>query len=181
MYKFKLPSVDQVSEENQRYFEQLRKSIGFVPNLYAFLAKNDNALRDFLEMSDRKTSLRRKEIEVINLVVSEFNNSKYCLAVHTAIAKMNGLEDDDIVKIRLGEYAEDLKLNSLILFVNSVLENHGKATEEAKDAFFAVGYTIENMIDVVINLGVKTISNYIYNIAKFEIDFPLAKSIKEFS
>lgn len=178
MHKFRIPSSSEVSEENRVYFEKLRKSMGFVPNLFAFFAKNDTALGDFLGMCERKTTLRSIEREVINLVVSEFHGSKYCLAVHTAIAKMNGLEEDEIIEIRLGEYRSDKKLNALIEFVNAMLENKGKVPEDAKDALFAVGYNVQNMIDIVMNAGIKSISNYMYNIAEFEIDFPLADEVK---
>ncbi len=62
-------------------------------------------------------------------------------------------------------------------FTESVVENRGHATEESKEAFFAAGYTEANMIDVVIVVGDKIISNYLHNLTGFEIDFPLADKI----
>ena len=37
------------------------------------------------------------------------------------------------------------------------------------------------MIDVVINIGDKIISNYIHNLTQFEIDFPIAPELEAVS
>ena len=55
--------------------------------------------------------------------------------------------------------------------------NFAKATEESKEAFFAAGYNEANMIDVIIVVGDKIISNYLHNLTEFEIDFPIAEVI----
>ena len=85
MKTFKVPTIDQVSETNQSVFENLKKNVGFVPNLYATYAYNDTALSDYLTLQNRKSTLSSKEREIINLVVSEINQCYYCLSAHTAI------------------------------------------------------------------------------------------------
>lgn len=57
------------------------------------------------------------------------------------------------------------------------MENRGKVSVDAKEAFFAAGYTQANLIDTVIVIGDKTISNYLHNITDIEIDWPLAEQI----
>ncbi len=87
---FPIPSRDQVSESNQAIFDNLDKMVGFVPNLYAIFAHSENALSNYLTLQNAKSSLRGKEREIINLVVSQLNGCKYCLSAHTQMAKMNG-------------------------------------------------------------------------------------------
>jgi len=70
MATFNVPTREQVSENNQAIFDQLKKGVGFVPNLYATYAYNDTALGDYLALQNRKSTLKAKEREVINLVVS---------------------------------------------------------------------------------------------------------------
>jgi len=70
------------------------------------------------------------------------------------------------------------KLDALVRFTASVVNNRGNATQESKEAFFAAGYTEANMIDVVIVVGDKVISNYIHNLTGFPIDFPLAPALE---
>ncbi len=62
-------------------------------------------------------------------------------------------------------------------FTASAVENRGRATEESKEAFFGAGYNEANMIDVIIVVGDKIISNYIHNLTVSEIDFPVAEKL----
>ncbi|MBL0881915.1 MAG: carboxymuconolactone decarboxylase family protein [Chitinophagaceae bacterium] len=174
---FTIPTKAEVSETNQSLFDNLQKGLGFVPNLYAYFAKSETALGDYLTLQNRKSTLRAKEREVINLVTSQINGCRYCQSAHTVIGKMNGFTDEQILEIRKGTASFDSKLDALAKFTASVVVNRGKATEESKNNFFAAGYTEANLIDVIIVVGDKIISNYIHNLTEFEIDFPVADTI----
>ncbi len=174
---FTVPAKAEVSANNQGIFDNLQKGLGFVPNLYAYFAKNETALGDYLALQNRKSSLKAKEREVINLVTSQINGCRYCQSAHTVIGKMNGFTDEQIIEIRRGTVTFDSKLDALAKFTASAVENRGRATEESKEKFFAAGYNEANMIDVIIVIGDKIISNYLHNLTEFEIDFPLADKI----
>lgn len=177
MTKYSIPTRGEVSENNQAIFDNLQKGLGFVPNLYAYYAKNETALGDYLALQNRKSTLKAKEREVINLVTSQINGCRYCLSAHTLLGKMNGFTEEQIIELRKGSASFDSKLDALVKFTASVVENRGRATEESKDAFFAAGYTESNLIDVVIIVGDKIISNYIHNLTSFPIDFPIAPEL----
>jgi uncharacterized peroxidase-related enzyme len=174
---FSVPAKADVSTTNQAIFDSLHKMVGFVPNLYAYFAKNETALGDYLALQNRKSTLRAKERELINLVTSQVNGCRYCQSAHTVFGKMNGFTEEQVLEIRKGSASFDSKLDALAKFTLSVVENRGRATEESKEAFFAAGYTEANLIDVVIVVGDKTISNYIHNLTHLEIDWPLAAEI----
>ena len=177
MTTFAVPTRDEVAPANQAIFDNLQKGIGFVPNLYAYFAKNNTALQDYLAFQNRKSTLSGKEREVVNLVTSQINNCRYCQSAHTALGKMNGFSDEQIIEIRKGAASFNPKLDALAKFTASVVENRGHAAVEAVEAFFEDGYNEANMIDVVIVVGDKIISNYIHNITGFAIDFPLADEL----
>ncbi len=174
---YTIPARNEVSATNQAIFDNLNKAIGFTPNLYAYFAKSETALGDYLAFQNRKSTLRAKEREVINLVTSQINGCRYCQSAHTAIGKMNGFTDEQVLEIRTGAASWDSKLDALAKFTASVVENKGRATIDAKEAYFAAGYTEANMVDTVIVIGDKIISNYIHNLTGFEIDFPLAPEL----
>lgn len=174
---FTVPSRAAVSEKNQTIFDNLQKGLGFVPNLYAYFAKNETALADYLAFQNRKSTLRAKEREVINLVTSQINGCRYCQSAHTVVGKLAGFTDEQVLAIRKGGAPFDDKLDALTKFTVSVVANRGRATAEAQRAFFDAGYTEANMIDVVIVIGDKIISNYLHNLTHLEIDFPLADEI----
>ena len=58
---FSVPTRADVSANNQAIFDKLQKGIGFVPNLYAYFAKNETALGDYLALQNRKSTLKAKE------------------------------------------------------------------------------------------------------------------------
>ena len=147
MQKFEVPTRGEVSESNQILFDKLQKSVGFVPNLLAYFAKNETALADYLTLQNRKSTLRKKEIEVINLVTSQINGCRYCQSAHTTIGKMNGFSDEQIIEIRKGSASFDPKLHALAKFTASVVSNRGHANQKAKDNFFSSGYNEDNMLN----------------------------------
>ena len=174
-----VPTKDQVSETNQQIFDQLQGKLGFVPNLYASFAHNETALADYLALQNRKSTLKAKEREVVNLVVSQVNECAYCLAAHTAIGKMNGFTDDQIIEIRKGEVTFDAKLDALAKLTKDAVVNRTSISEESLNAFFAVGYTNANLVDVIMVIGDKFISNLIYGATNIPVDFPAAPELTE--
>ena len=85
---------------------------------------------------------------------------------------MNGFTNEQIIEIRKGSASFDAKLDVLAKFTASILKNGGKASQETKDAFFAVGYNEANMIDMVFIIADIIMSNFINNLTEIDIDFP---------
>jgi len=181
MARFSIPTKAEVTEDNQLIFDNLEKGLGFVPNLYAYYATNETALGDYLTFQNRKSTLSKKEIEIVNLVVSQYNDCGYCLSAHTVVAGMNGFSSEEILEVRNNTTHKDSKLAALADFTLAVTKEKGKVSNQQKENFFAAGYSEANLIDVVLKIGDKVISNYIHNIADFAIDFPLAPQVEEAS
>lgn len=176
--QFSVPTKAEVSETNQAIFDNLQKGLGFVPNLYATFAYSTTALADYLALQNRKSSMKAKEREVINLVVSQVNDCRYCQSAHTALGKMNGFSDDQILEIRSGSASFDAKLDALAKFVEDVTINRGKPAPQTTEAFLAAGYTKENLVDTLVIIGDKIISNYLQGVTQIPIDFPLAPALE---
>jgi uncharacterized peroxidase-related enzyme len=174
---FTVPERKDVSEANKTIFDTLQKGIGFVPNLYAYFAKNETALGDYLTFQNRKSTLSSKEREVVNLVTSQINGCRYCQSAHTALARMLRFTDEQILEIRQGSASFDPKLDALANFTASVVKGKGRIAKSISENLFAAGYTEANMIDILIVIGDKIISNYLHNLTQLPIDFPLADDI----
>ncbi|MBO9201011.1 MULTISPECIES: carboxymuconolactone decarboxylase family protein [Niastella] len=177
MKTFTVPARENVTEANQAIFDTLKKKLGKVPNLFATMAYSKNALGTYLALSGGPSSLTAKEKEVVNLAVSQANNCDYCLAAHSAIGKLNGFTDEQLLEIRSGVVSFDAKYNALAALSKSFVENFGKASEEAVNNFFEVGYTNENLVDAIILIGDKTITNYLYAVTQIPVDFPAAPAL----
>ncbi|SDQ11682.1 carboxymuconolactone decarboxylase family protein [Flagellimonas zhangzhouensis] len=178
MSTINVPKREEVSVANQAIFDNLKNAVGFVPNLFATYAHSENALGNYLGLSNAKTSLKAKEKEVVNLAVSQVNNCIYCLSAHTAIGKMNGFTDEQILELRAGKAPFDQKLDALARLAKNITENRGATDEQVLENFFAAGWTKENLIDTIVLVGDKTISNYVHSTTKVPVDFPLAQPLE---
>ncbi len=177
MTNFNVPSRGEVSTNNQAIFDTLTKNIGFVPNLYATIAYSDTALGSYLQFQGSKTSLSNKEKEVVNLVVSQVNECKYCQSAHTAIGKMNGFTEEETIALRKGNAPWDTKLDALVKIAKEITLNKGKINDEILENFFAASYNKGTLVDVILLIGDKTIMNYLHNLTNIAIDFPVAKEL----
>ena len=178
MRSFAVPTKDQVSPNNQAIFDNLEKGVGFVPNLYATYAYSDTALGDYLTLQNRKTTLKAKEKEVINLVVSQINGCRYCQSAHTALGKMNGFTDEQILELRTGSASFDPKLDALAKFVHNITVNRSKPDPEVVEPFFAAVYNEANLVDTLVVIGDKFISNFLHGVTNVPIDFPVAPELE---
>jgi uncharacterized peroxidase-related enzyme len=174
---FEVPTRDQVSPNNQKIFDRMQNAYGMVPNLYATFALNETALADYLALQNRKSTLSAKEREIINLVVSQVNECKYCVPAHTAVGKMHGFTDDQILEIRRAQISFDRKYDALAKFVNETTIHRGRPSESAADALFEAGYTKANVVDIMVIIGDKIISNYLHNFTQIPVDWPEAPKI----
>ncbi len=177
MQHFEIPARDDVSPANQTLFDQLKKGIGFVPNLYATFALSDTALGNYLTLQNARTSLSAREAEVVNLVVSQVNECAYCLAAHTALGKKRGFSDAQILEIRAGRAPFDIRLDALARLVRDVAISRGHPQAAKVEAALAAGYTTGNLVDVMVLIGDKTISNYLHGTTQIPVDFPAAPAL----
>jgi uncharacterized peroxidase-related enzyme len=177
MTTFNVPTRNEVAPANQEIFDNLQKGLGFVPNLYAAIAYSDTALGNYLHFQNAKTSLSKKEKEVINLVVSQVNGCNYCLSAHTMLGKMNGFTDDQIIELRKGSASFDPKLDALVAFAKAAAENRGNVDASVTDRFLAAGYTKGSIVDVLLVIADKIVMNYLHNITQVPIDFPVAAAL----
>ena len=179
MKNFTVPGREEVSANNQVIFDNLKKGLGIVPNLYAIMAYSENCLGNYLTLQGGKTSLSKKEKELINLVVSQENDCRYCQSAHTVLGKMNGFTDDQILEIRGGSAGFDAKLDALAAFTLEATAKRGHVSDATIEKFFAAGYTKGTIVDVVIAIADKVVMNYLHNLTQIPIDFPLAPELKK--
>ncbi len=181
MTKFNVPSKKEVSATNQAIFDNVQKSVGFVPNIFATMAYSENGLKNYLDFSNAKSSLKTKEKEVINLAVSEVNQCQYCLSAHTAIASMNGFSAEQIIELRTGVAPFDSKLDALAKLSRNITEKRGAVDASIIDEFFSAGWTKENLVDVINQIGEITITNYLHRTTEVPVDFPQAQALTSYA
>ena len=165
--------------ENQPIFDALKSKIGMVPNLYATAANSPVSLNAILNFGETlgSGSFSNREIEAIALAVSEANSCDYCLAAHTALAKMNGFTEAETIDIRTNA-VKDSKLIALTTLARSITISRGRPETELVDRFLSAGYTRAALVELIGFVAVNTFNNYLNNIAETTIDFPAAPVVQ---
>ena len=172
MPQFKIHSIQTAPTVAHPLLEGSLKKYGFVPNLHGGLAEAPTALQAYIELTALfdQTSLNPTERQVVLLAVSAENHCTYCVAAHSMIAKHMVKTDPAIVDaIRNLQPLPDSKLDALASFARDVVKNRGVVCGKTLDNFITAGYSRAQVLEVVLGVTFKTLSNYTNHI----IDTPL--------
>jgi alkylhydroperoxidase family enzyme len=101
---------------------------------------------------------------------------EYCVAAHSVIAGMQQVPGDVVGAIREGKPIADAKLEALRRFTSAVTKTRGRPAEDDSRAFLATGFTQAQILEVVLGVGMKTLSNYTNHIAGTPLDSAFAKA-----
>ncbi|EQC4545306.1 carboxymuconolactone decarboxylase family protein, partial [Cronobacter sakazakii] len=110
MSRLQTIATETATGKTAQLFDTLKSAMGKVPNAYATIGSNaPDILSQALQhnMTLKKGALSARELEAINLVVSETTGCDYCLAAHTLMAKKAGYSADDTRALRAGRFAQD--------------------------------------------------------------------------
>ncbi|MEM8557426.1 MAG: carboxymuconolactone decarboxylase family protein [Bacteroidota bacterium] len=187
MATFSVPTLDQITDAAARAtLEQIQQQIGMIPNLYAFEASSPEAFQTNLAFAHavEKARFSNREVQAIYLATSEVNACSYCLAAHTALAKMNGFTEAQTFDLRAGTLDDATlgdapKLGVLTRLTRAFVETQGRPDAALLNAFFDAGYTQAHFVDLVALISIKTFSNYLHNASDIPVDFPAAKPLPE--
>src|SRR5262245_34121705 len=168
MANFPVHTLETAPAASKPLLENLRKALGFIPNLYAVFAESPAALQGALAMGDAfsRSSLTPSEQQLVALAVSEANDCQFCMAAHSTFAKRLAHVDPALVAAaRARESLPDAKLDALVTFTRKVVEERGLVAEADVEAFLHAGYTKAQAIEVLLGVGMKTFNNYVDHIA----------------
>lgn len=179
--KIELQTTTSAPAAAQPLLEGARKSLGFVPNLYATFANAPAVLEGYFGLSAAfgKTSFSATEQQIIAIAASVDNKCHYCVAAHTTIGQMQKVDPAVLAALRANESLTDGKLEALRLFAKGVVSQRGWVREEEQEAFFAAGYTPAQALEVVLGVSMKTLSNYANHLAETPLDAAFAKNAWE--
>ncbi len=170
--EFNVWDIDSAPEGSRSALEAARKKFGFVPNLLGALAETPSAIDAYLSVSSayEKTSLTPAEQQVVLLATSVENGCRYCAAAHTMVARMVSLSEDVIRSVRDREEIADPKPRALVRFTRRVIATKGWVTDEDVKRFVEDGYTRAQILEVLVGVTQKTLSNYTNHIAHTPLD-----------
>lgn len=170
-------TLNTVSDEGREVLEQVTSNYGFVPNLIGNMVEAPATAKAYLALGGLlgETSFSETEQQVIMLAVSRYNECTYCVGAHSAIALMQKVPADVVESIRNDTPIGDARLEALRQFTTQLVDKRGWLSEENTGKFLAAGFTRQQILEVVLGVAMKTISNYTNHIAQTELDSAFAE------
>lgn len=172
MTQFDLHTIETAPEGSKKIMEGATAKFKFLPNLLGKMAEAPATLEAYTTLSGifDKADLSATERQVIMMTVNRLNGCTYCMAAHSKISRMSGVEEDVIQSLRANTTIADSKLEALRQFTIVMHDNRGWPKDEDVQAFLAAGYTKQTMLEVVLGISYKTISNYTNHLAQTPVD-----------
>jgi len=173
---YRVHSIETAPEGARDDLAKACERYGFLPNLLGVMAEAPTLLRGYLGLMRlfEESSLTPTERQIVLLTVSHENVCTYCVAAHSVIAEIQKVPAEVIQAIRDDVPIPDPKLEALRRFARAVVIGRGHPGKAALDGFIAAGYSEANVLEVVLGVGVKTLSNYTNHIAETPLDAAFA-------
>jgi len=153
-----------VNEKAKLLLETAREQVGMVPNMYAYMANSPGLLSTYMhgyELIRKESGFMPAEQEVVFLTISYENGCAYCIAAHSLVADTQSKVPAEVTEaIREGQEIPDEKLRVLSEFTSIMLNKRGRPDREEVATFLNAGYKEKHILEIILALAVKTISNY---------------------
>lgn len=164
--------LDTAPEASKPLLEQSQKAFGRLPGLHKVLAESPQAYEGYqvLHKLFTETDFDADELTVVWQAINVENECHYCVPAHTGIAKMMKVSDDLSDALRNETPLGSDKLEALRSFTVQMVRQRGNVTDAQMKAFFDAGYGHRAVLDVILGMAQKTMSNYVNHVAKTPVD-----------
>ncbi len=152
-------------------------AFGHIPNLHGTLAESPKLLEAYKMLHElfASSSFDKDELTVVWQTINVEHECHYCVPAHTAIAKSMKVDDAITDALRNGQPMPTDKLQALHTLTLSIVRNRGRVSQAELDAFYAAGYEKRHVLEIILGLSQKVISNYTNHIAETPVDKPFVK------
>lgn len=177
MTDFALHDIESAPEAAKPLLEGSRKNMGMIPGLHAVMAEAPGLLEGYQTLHGlfADTSFNANEQTVVWQTINVENECHYCVPAHTAIANMMKVPEEITEALRNETRLPDDRLEALRNFTLKVVRKRGNVTKDDLQAFYDAGYGRRQVLEVILGVAQKTMSNYVNHIAGTPVDEPFRK------
>jgi uncharacterized peroxidase-related enzyme len=174
--------VDDTNPAIAAVLSKAQSKLGFLPNLYRKMANAPGLVETYMAGNDafrNDSGLTPAEQGTVLLAISRTNGCEYCVAAHSMHADMSKVPTEVTDALRDGRTLPDGRLDALATFTTAMVESRGLPTAADLDAFLGAGFTETDVLQVLLAISVKTISNYSNHLFHTEVDKAFAGRVWE--
>lgn len=177
MTDFPLHDETTAPEDSKAMLAESKKQNGMIPGLHGTMAEAPGLLAGYRYVHEQflASSFDKDELTVVWQSVNVEHACHYCVPAHTAIAE--GMKVDDAITdaLRNETALPNARLEALRSFTLNVVRNRGNVDEAAVQAFLDAGFTKRHILEVVLGVAQKVMSNYTNHLAQTPVDAPFQK------
>jgi uncharacterized peroxidase-related enzyme len=169
--------VNEATGETAQLFTAIKQAVGKVPNAYLTLGSNAPAVLGLVLQTGavlKQGELSSRELEAINLSVSEASACDYCLAAHSLTGKMAGLTVEQIREVRQGGLSSDAKIDALVKLAVRLVKTSGTLPAEAVESVKQAGYNDRQIVEAILAVSAILLTNMLNRVNDTVLDFPKA-------
>jgi alkylhydroperoxidase family enzyme len=176
---FQIHNPTTAPELSQPLLEGSVKDFGMIPNLHGVMAESPAVLESykFLHEQFQNTSFNANEVTVVWQTINVEHECHYCVAAHTGIANMMKVDAAITDALRKRTAMPTSKLQVLHEMTLDLVRERGRPSEQALTAFFDAGYQQSHLLEIVLGISQKILSNYINHLADTPVDKPFEKFV----
>jgi alkylhydroperoxidase family enzyme len=177
MIEFQIHDETTAPEASKSLLADSKKNFGMIPGLHAVMAEAPGLLEAYKTVHElfANSSLNKDEITVVWQTINVEHACHYCVPAHTGIAKNMAVADAITDALRNESPLPNERLEALRDFTLSVVRGRGDVDELAVQAFLDAGYTRRQILEVVLGVSQKAMSNYTNHLANTPVDAPFRK------
>ncbi len=170
MNHFNFHTQENTQGKTKALLDDIQQGYGFIPNLFAYMAEAPTTIEAYLAMNDlvSKSSFSPAQQQVALLAASVENNCDFCIIAHRAIGKMSRANPQTLDALHSGSEIEDPSDRALASYVRKVVKQRGLMSDEDIQTFLDAGFSRQQLLEVVLIVSIKTLSNYINHITNPE-------------
>jgi len=179
-YQLSLPAktIENADPKAREVLEQTKAKMGMVPNMYGVMANSPAMLESYAHgyaLFREHSGFTAAEQEVVFLTISRENECHYCMAAHSFVAdNLSKVAFEVTDAIRNDDLIEDSKMKALHEFTHTMMVSRGHPSRTDVSAFVQAGYTESHILDIILAISVKTISNYSNHVFGTPVDAAFA-------
>lgn len=172
MKEYKVHTPESAPEASKPLLEAAKKNFGNIPNLLGVLAEAPAVLEAYQSLHHFcvSSSFNAEELTVIWQTINIEHNCTYCVPAHTGLAHRMKVDPALIEALRNMEPLPTEKLRVLQDTTLKIVRRRGEISEDDQAAFFAAGYSQQQLLEIIMVLSMKVISNYVNHCAKTPVD-----------
>ena len=170
-------TIETAPEESKASLENSVKAFGMLPNLHGVLSASPQLLEAYKNIHQlfQNSSFNAEELTVVWQTINVEHECHYCVPAHTAIAHMMKVDPALTEALRNGQPLPNEKLQVLQDTTLSIVRNRGNISDAELETFYAAGYEQRQVLDIILGVAQKVISNYTNHIANTPVDAPFQK------